>query len=665
VTLIGTVSNGEFSISERVVNSFDGTFETPYGYTYVKAGSTVTIEFDQDIFYVANILRSNVLNIQAFKETENGRFLVTVPSDWYEVRYVEQGPFTFTLVVFSRPMSARDETLEDQCYITQESEIGPNTVDEMIWLIETYTEHDWDEETFNRVRGQLELYPSHFAKLDRPNIIQMLEEMAFQARCAIWLNNGVFYIKYLPIEEDAVDTISEDNIDQGTLALKTTSTEELVTKLVATWSDDYAQEQKNEIIYRHNVKKYGTRERSIDFYIYNLEDLVTKSAGFWLIRMANIWKTLSFDCYVEKLIVETFDTVTMSFDQPFFSNTDAKCLVQDVSYDSSNAILTMDVWTPVRFGEMEPYLFSTPSQISATFEYPEDIDFLEGYAGGDGPGSKVEAEGFRAGSFALSGDSFNVVAGTSFQTPERVRTTRQAPPRTYTRRQQDYTPTQSRPAPSPGDGISYIYPEDYLQDNSGGYDQPVFEDPEEELDYLIREEEKRLALEQKNVAEAGTQVNNPEERAQIGWDTGDRTPSDLDDPVVVPNFPGKEYTPGQEPDWDYDYKDPELDEDPLEPEEGEAGSSVFPAEVTGAGGPLSFKIGTCYAYEVDVYVFGLSEEPISVTAIQLQSNVTQPIPNGSRVLVARFKLPDTEEGEPQEGLNGDGYEWTMQVPVWL
>jgi hypothetical protein len=120
--------------------------------------------------------------------------------------------------------------------------------------------------------------------LQRKNIQTALQEIAYQARCALWLKDDVFYIKYLSLEPDADDTITASYIVANSLVVTHSSTEELITKYTATWKEDYAVTEPNQVILRYNVAKYGLHEQTFDYYIYNIQQLVEKSATFWLIR---------------------------------------------------------------------------------------------------------------------------------------------------------------------------------------------------------------------------------------------------------------------------------------------------------------------------------------------------------------------------------------------
>ena len=394
--LSGSFSGNIFTITNTTI--LDYTYEDgddPFGFTFIQAGTTISIKTENPLIYVLSIVPCEVHFVQVYRRVENDDILVVVPTNWYEVKEVNIGSYTITYIEVSVPISSRDETMQDDLYVTVTSTVGPNTVDIIEWLIDTYTNLSYDTTTFSAVKVKLENYPSHFALLERKNILSLIEEIAFQSRCAIWISNRTFYIKYLPDEETEYDTINEDDIDAGSLLLTVTNTEELVTRLVATWTDNYAIVEPNKLILRHNIKKYGTREREINFYIYNLPELVLKSATFWLIRFSNVWKNIKFKTYLHKLAIEPFDIIKFNFAQNFVANTDVKGMITNVVYDSESNTLDMEAWLPVKFGTMEVYVYSWPGQIDVTNLFPTAEEILIGYAGGDGPGTDTE------GSFAL------------------------------------------------------------------------------------------------------------------------------------------------------------------------------------------------------------------------------------------------------------------------
>ncbi|NJL72808.1 MAG: hypothetical protein HC888_15230 [Candidatus Competibacteraceae bacterium] len=202
--------------------------------------------------------------------------------------------YTATEIVFDSALSAKREGWEDEIYVNVQSSVGPNTVDIMEWLIEKYTDFSIDSASFDDVRIKLQNYPSNFPILDRPNILKLLQDIAFQCRCSLTLRDDTFYLRYLSELPTGVAEITENDVNAGSLTLEHTPSEEIVTKFVATWRKDYVVEEPNTLILRHNVAKYGSHEEEYDFFIYNILEYVRKSATFWLIRKANTWRRAQF-----------------------------------------------------------------------------------------------------------------------------------------------------------------------------------------------------------------------------------------------------------------------------------------------------------------------------------------------------------------------------------
>ncbi len=357
---------------------------------WAEPGCKVFLVQTEEIIYIANLLPSDILRVAAYRTFDTGtRVLTTVPSSLYTTRIVDYNGYMVTEVVFSRLLSRRGEGWEDDIYISQESSVGPNTVDILEWLIEKYTTFSIDATSFNDVRTKIDNYPSSFPLLERRNILEVLREIAFQARCALILRNDEFKIIYLSEEPDSSFTIDEDDVIANSFILSHTQTEDLVTKFVADWKIDYATDKKNRVILRYNVRRYGTQEQTFDFYIYNILELVQKSATFWLIRMANTWRRLKLSTPLTKLAVEVFDIGTV--DLPDFASVPVKCIVEQATYNSNTHEIDFEMWTPVRSGEQTPYDFAWPALIDVSLLWPEKEDLLVGNAGGSGPNVDVEA----------------------------------------------------------------------------------------------------------------------------------------------------------------------------------------------------------------------------------------------------------------------------------
>lgn len=353
-------------------------------------GTAVTMQGGNKITYIANILPSTILRVSAYRTLNGNRQLLTVPSEYYTIQSTNYTGYQVMEILFDRPLSREGQDAgggwEDDIYISLTSTVGPNTVDILRWFIETYSEHAIDEVSFGAVRTQIDNYPMHFPLLFRKNLIAVLQEIANKARCVLWLTNGTFKIKYLSTEPTTVASISEADIlrdasdpSSTSLQIELTKTEDLVTKYTAKWRVDYAIQKENTLILRHNLKKYGTHEKTDDYYTYNILDLVRKSATYWLIRFANTWKRVKFSTSLKFLNVETNDAVELTL--PDIATGAFTAIVEKAVVDTERNRIDFECWCPVRAGEMTPYVFAWPADVAEQALYPTIEDRSAGFAG--------------------------------------------------------------------------------------------------------------------------------------------------------------------------------------------------------------------------------------------------------------------------------------------
>lgn len=363
------------------------------GFFWADAGSRVYIDGHRPVEFVASIVPGTVLKVSAKRAVEGAEELFTVPESYYTVFTRNYGTIDAVIISLNRPLTSYfGEGWADEIYFSFVSDIGPNTVDILEYLIDLYTEYPVNTDSFNYVRDKVENYPSNFALLTRKNLIDTLQEISMRARCALWLTDE-FNIRYLPEEPDTVGTITEsDIVPAQSLELHHTPTEDLVTKLTALWRESYAAEEPNKIILRHNVKKYGIQEREIDWYIYNNQELVLKSATFWLIRWANTWKRLKFSTPIKHLALETLDGVTLDFTQNYIANGPILGQIEEAKYNSADRAIDFSVWTPVKAGTMVAYDFAFPAAVDPEFQFPTVPEVIAGNAGGDGIGAGARGQ---------------------------------------------------------------------------------------------------------------------------------------------------------------------------------------------------------------------------------------------------------------------------------
>jgi hypothetical protein len=349
---------------------------------WAEGGSEVYMKGDESIVFVANLLPSDVIRVSAYKTFPNGlRQLTTVPASLYSVRLSNFNTYTgVTEIVLPKALSLLGDGWDDQLYVTLESSVGPNTVDIMEWLIDTYSEHGVDPTSFNAVKTKIENYPMHFPLLERKNLLTVLQELAYQARCAVFLNDDTFRLLYLAEEPSPTVSITSSDILANTLTLDHGTTEELCTVAECSWKRDHAIDEQNKVILRHNVSRYGAHKKQFDYYAFAHQELVTKSATFWLVRDSNTWRRCQFSTPLHKLALETFDPVTINLSH--VADVPVKGIVENAVYDSANHTISFDCWLPVRSGSRVPYDFSYPATISQQLIFPNEADRAAGFAGG-------------------------------------------------------------------------------------------------------------------------------------------------------------------------------------------------------------------------------------------------------------------------------------------
>jgi hypothetical protein len=348
------------------------------GFFWASPGSMVTFGGDTNIVYIVNLLPSTILRVSAFRTLDGIRQLATVPTAYYTIRSVDYtGYHSVTEIVLPTLLSNRDKKAgggwEDDLYVTHTSSIGPNTVDILTWLIQTYSSYSIDTASFNSVKTAIDGYPMHFPLLERKSLLQVLQEIAYQARCAIFLKDDVFYLKYLAAEPTADDTITEDDVIQNSLELDHSPTEDVVTKSVITWKADYSKDKPNTIILQYNVKDYGTHEEDFDFYCFNIIDLVRKAGSFWGIRKGNTWRKAKFQTPLHKLKLESLDCASLTL--PDIADGTIKAIVEKANYNSDTHTIDFECWTPCRSGTRTPYGYSWTAQFDETVIFPTDEDF--------------------------------------------------------------------------------------------------------------------------------------------------------------------------------------------------------------------------------------------------------------------------------------------------
>lgn len=363
------------------------------GFFFAQAGTSVNVGSDYPIRYIVSIVPGTVVLGVAAKRRFGGiKQLLAVPRNLYTVDTMNLGSVVATMVRLKAPLSTiENQEWEDDIFVTVSSPIGDNIADIIAYLITTYSPTmSIDAASFAVAHGYLEPYSANFCFTDKMKLVDAIKDLAFQGMCSLWINNNIVYIKFLPVQESPVETLTISDVEQKTAEVYSTDTESLVTKFIATWKQDYAQDEPNKLILKANIAKYGIQEEEFEFYCYNNEQNVKTVATFWLIRKSNSYKKIRLKTHLHKLKIDTLDTVNLDFGINWIASSAVPGIVESCKFDSNEQTIALDIWTPVRTGEMTIYQQSLPISYTATYPNPEDE--IAGNSGSVGPSSEAAGD---------------------------------------------------------------------------------------------------------------------------------------------------------------------------------------------------------------------------------------------------------------------------------
>ncbi len=347
----------------------------------IEPGTEIASLGDFQQVYVANIMPSTVRSVYAYKIVDGLQKLLPVPSEYYNKNEADNyGRFTLTSISLKKPLSEyREQNWIDGLFVSLVSSVGPNPMDVVAWVLANFSNLTLDSGTYTALHAKLANYPTHFALLDKIDALTLIKDIAYQARCACWLNHDTVHMVYLPEEGTSIHTFTEDNA--FAISYGFTDSDLITTNYIANWRFDYSKDKKFKHILRYNVKRFEEQKEEHDFYTLTDKGLVDKTATFWLIRKSNVWKQITFKAPLDAMNIEPFDTVTLDFAGDYFATGAVKGVIQSANYNPSDKSMTFIVWLPILAGKMTPYIFAWPANLLASDIYPLSDDIIAGNAG--------------------------------------------------------------------------------------------------------------------------------------------------------------------------------------------------------------------------------------------------------------------------------------------
>ena len=316
--------------------------------------------------YVANAVSSNeVSSVYGVRTIDGKEQFVPIPKDYYTVVTNKStnissgnGPQTVTTVEFQNPLySFKGQEWEDDIYVTVDSTLTNNPANIISNLITGYTNLTVDSTNFSNVASNLTPYPANFALLEKWEAIKLAEEIAWQARCALIYDGPDVKIKYLSKDPSSDFTLDETNTEFQSLETGSSDEVEVYTELRGIYHRtlkpeiDPSNTDRRVYWWRANTESYGYKQRKVDIFIFNHQDLVSKTIKFWGNRYANVWRLVTVKCFHDAMKLEPFDTVTLSYtDSSIIGTSNIKGVVKRIRNKVMDGIVELEIWLPAVVG---------------------------------------------------------------------------------------------------------------------------------------------------------------------------------------------------------------------------------------------------------------------------------------------------------------------------
>ena len=278
------------------------------GWILQEGARVLDMETPETVYIVNQAPSTAVVEVVAWRKPlpDADPVLQRVPSSYFTIDLT--GP---TTVTFNQPLHLRDrEGWEDSgIFASVRSTLSGNTATAIEALL---TQVGFPTNaTFAAVATDIDSIRSNFATREDIDGLQLATQMAWQARCALYVSQGDYGIKLLGKIPSSVYTYNDSNIELQSLVGSLTDNNDLVTRLVIDYSTNYTEDPK-ELIYENNINAYGLREDSANFFIYTFLPNIQYSLDFWGYRYSNTWTKATLAGFASSLILDPYDAVTLS-----------------------------------------------------------------------------------------------------------------------------------------------------------------------------------------------------------------------------------------------------------------------------------------------------------------------------------------------------------------
>ena len=179
-----------------------------------------------------------------------------------------------------------------------------------------------DVNSFTAAATALAGYSLGFAQVEAAKGLEQLQDIARQCHSALLFDQGLARLVVLTDAagtiQRAFDTSAHDNMLQGSLMTSESAVDDVVNevnfKWRGCWDDKTGQQPHDSKNYKtSSISAFGHMTRETPIYVFWRRSDVEAERDWWLGHWSSIWRTVKFTAFLDALILEVGDWITVQW----------------------------------------------------------------------------------------------------------------------------------------------------------------------------------------------------------------------------------------------------------------------------------------------------------------------------------------------------------------
>ncbi len=326
-----------------------------------EAGAEVVIEQDGYIFIVADHPCKAVLNVEGYGRARNPSdgSDAAVPSD-FEGYFRLDADLCQVNLNDSRFAAVLGHNVTTLTFPRLPQELWPQLTSNRIWadvegaesagdstgalienpadvLLSLLTHPRWgnvpaadvEAESFDSARGALASLKMGFALTRQRDLLDLLADLAWQARCALNWDDGCARLSLLHNHVTAAESVLDaDRFELGSVRREQSALEDIASEIVCTFTERGSEKK---LLLRDAAVESALGRRAVerDFWAYADRRCVLNVAAFWLERMKRVYEIVRLRCWLKGLELQRNDAVSLAYPSLFAAGQGARIFQLD------------------------------------------------------------------------------------------------------------------------------------------------------------------------------------------------------------------------------------------------------------------------------------------------------------------------------------------------